>query len=409
MISRISLPRWLLTTGGIGCALAFPAIVHSQQNPDALPVPPPPAPAAPKGQEPTPVPNPDALPVPQTPVPAAPKGQEAMPVPNTDVLRPVSPGQRTPVPLSAMRLRALAQERAFTAAQQQQLKAEMAQLQALLNTKDGKLPKNSEALRQKLALVEKTLQRMKFRQDELREAQGVPFLEDLPLVGSLFQARPAITDDTGTSFIPRIEGEGQISILKDLYVAEQETPLTVDMSDLPVREALKQILGTAKQEYLLDDDIPQDKRVTLKVSDCRLSTVLDLLTQAAGVGWRHETKEGKVLIHVGRKVRRSTTSYAPVSITAPSIKWTNSAFPSLTYQSLATERHSNFKCPHCKNEVTVIRKKQNVKCPKCDLVFQEGWAFCPRDGAKRPADATEWHYCPICGKQVEMHKDEKPK
>jgi DNA-directed RNA polymerase subunit RPC12/RpoP len=399
--------------------------VHSQQNPDALPVPPPPAPAAPKGQELTPVQNPDALPVPQTRVPAAPKGQDAMPVQNPDVLRPVSPELPTPVARPVTMLRALAQERAISAAQQQQLKAEMAQLQALLNTKDGKLPKNSEALRQKLALVEKTLQRMKLRQDELREAQGVPFLEDLPLMGNLFQARPTITEESGTSFIPRVEGDNPISTLKDLYVAEQETPLTVDMNDLPVREALKQILGMAKQEYLLDDDIPQDKRVTLKVSDCRLSTVLDLLTQAAGVGWRHEMKEGKTLIHVGKKVRRSFTSYSPVSITTPNINGTNSAVsgrtltlpssvqyttaPSLTYQSLATERHSIFKCPHCRNEVTVIRKKQNVKCPKCDLVFQEGWAFCPRDGAKRPADATEWHYCPICGKQVEMHKDEKPK
>ncbi|MCW3055074.1 MAG: hypothetical protein JWN14_4244 [Chthonomonadales bacterium] len=70
------------------------------------------------------------------------------------------------------------------------------------------------------------------------------------------------------------------------------------------------------------------------------------------------------------------------------------------------ETHSTFTCPNCKHQITVVHQHQAPKCDKCGRAFHDDWDFCPFDGAKRPATASDaWQFCPICGKSIKP--DEK--
>ena len=70
------------------------------------------------------------------------------------------------------------------------------------------------------------------------------------------------------------------------------------------------------------------------------------------------------------------------------------------------ETRSTFTCPNCKHQVTVVHQHQAPKCDKCGRAFHDDWDFCPFDGAKRPATASDaWQFCPICGKSIKQ--DEK--
>ena len=79
--------------------------------------------------------------------------------------------------------------------------------------------------------------------------------------------------------------------------------VSLNLKNTPVRDALAKMLGDAKINYVLDDDIPGDKRVTVSVSDVQISTALDLITQSAGVSWTTETRDKKTIVRVGKTVR----------------------------------------------------------------------------------------------------------
>src|SRR5207249_4488782 len=87
--------------------------------------------------------------------------------------------------------------------------------------------------------------------------------------------------------------------------SDDDTRIDLDLDNVPVRDAVKRICDQAKQEYTVDDDVPDTSRVTVRAHDVRLSTALDLVTQASGIGWASETKDSKRTIHVGKSVRGS--------------------------------------------------------------------------------------------------------
>jgi len=62
--------------------------------------------------------------------------------------------------------------------------------------------------------------------------------------------------------------------------------------------------------------------------------------------------------------------------------------------------HSIFTCPHCHQQVTVVRAHETPTCSECGRAFQTDWKVCPFDGTKRPVVAGEWRFCPICGKPL---------
>jgi hypothetical protein len=77
----------------------------------------------------------------------------------------------------------------------------------------------------------------------------------------------------------------------------------------------------------------------------------------------------------------------------------NAAAP-LLYNLKSSEERLTFTCPHCHEQVTIIKKHVAPKCPTCGRLFQDDWKFCPVDGTKRPEDSGEWKFCPHCGKPV---------
>jgi hypothetical protein len=183
--------------------------------------------------------------------------------------------------------------------------------------------------------------------------------------------------------------------------------VNLDLNNLPVKDALKQVFDQAKREYVLDADVPDDKRVTVRAADVPLNTALDLITGAAGVRWGQEIKDGKAVIRVGKNAPRSLFAAGNLAtiygngMNALDLARQGDLGP-LIYRFGTTERRSTFTCPHCKGQATVLRASRQPRCAKCDRVFQSSWQFCPQDGTKRPAAAGAWKFCPICGKPVAM-------
>lgn len=220
--------------------------------------------------------------------------------------------------------------------------------------------------------------------------------------------------------------------------------LDVDLKNAGLHDALKRVLDDAKVAYTIDDDVSNDPKVTLKVSNATLPTVLDLLTEANGIGWRSEvttsaraaqtippppsgdtkgetlrakpaasTGEVSVRVHVGKSIAGMPRSFrlgvmdlkglpggkmslpAPLAAQAPFIRH-------FTWQ----ERRATFTCPNCHNTITIVRTPEDVRCPKCGRVFEDDWKVCPYDGTKRPARKDEWHYCPICGKPIKLEEQQ---
>jgi hypothetical protein len=226
--------------------------------------------------------------------------------------------------------------------------------------------------------------------------------------------------------------------------AQSGPKVDLDIRNAPVGEALKELFNKAKIDYKVEDKELPDNRVSLAVKQVSFSTALNLITQSAGLHYAVQVQDGKTTYRIGKKL--TGAPYAlfndnryfagdTLTLTQPDPNlgiykntfkvnpqvWTNrlknNTVKSLTLEPNAAwvyglstgENRSTFICPHCKGQVTVIRQRQLPKCPKCSRTFQGEWQFCPFDGAKRPAVAGGWKYCPICGKAVDMEKDEAKK
>jgi DNA-directed RNA polymerase subunit RPC12/RpoP len=193
----------------------------------------------------------------------------------------------------------------------------------------------------------------------------------------------------------------------------------LDLDNVPLRDALKALFDQAKQEFVVEKDVPEDSKITLRVKNVAFATALNAILDQAGVHsyqsveMQAKDKTPKTTFHITKgKVARNYVSRLLNG--AHAFTWSPSnlhdftlgaptALPSnpLIYGYSATEQRSTFTCPHCKRQVTVLRQKQTPKCPQCGRTFQSDWKFCPFDGAKRPADnAAEWQFCPYCGKRV---------
>jgi hypothetical protein len=181
-----------------------------------------------------------------------------------------------------------------------------------------------------------------------------------------------------------------------------DVKVDLDLDNVGLKDALKRIFERAKQEYTLDDDVPNEPKVDVHAKNVRLSTALNLVTEGAGVAWMYEMRDGKGRFRVGKSLPRRSLfvpGAAPFafSTTVPGQVGAN---------FLQAYTRSTFTCPHCKGKTTMVREQTTTSCPKCKRVMQPGWQFCPADGTKRPAAASDWRYCPLCGKQVDPEKTE---
>jgi hypothetical protein len=180
----------------------------------------------------------------------------------------------------------------------------------------------------------------------------------------------------------------------------------LDLDNAPIADAARQVAQRAQldADVTLDDDVPANARVTLRAKGVKAGTAMDLIAQAAGVNWAAEKKEGKTVLKLGKKVQSGLFSFSgPATVFRDHEALRRLVIPegSVSVYGSALTR-STFTCPHCKGRATVLRSVQQPKCTKCERQFQPGWQFCPDDGTKRPAAASDWKFCPMCGKRVEM-------
>jgi hypothetical protein len=245
-----------------------------------------------------------------------------------------------------------------------------------------------------------------------------------------------ILQNTTTDFTP--------SLITDTFDGagdNDKTRISLSLDDASLKDAVKDICDQSHANYVIEKDVPQDARVTVHAKGLRVSTALDVVTQAANVGWSVETTykpasksaDKTTTYHITRQSGRSMYWTGNLALT-PSLKalttngnqfytvapnqrtsdlWFTPNGKSLTfnqnkdysnylYELVAPEKRSTFTCPHCKGQVTIVRKPHAVKCPKCGREMQPGWQFCPNDGTKRPADPGEWRFCPLCGKPIDV-------
>jgi hypothetical protein len=226
-------------------------------------------------------------------------------------------------------------------------------------------------------------------------------------------------DSSGVTLTPQVFGGTVALDMPDRRV-------TLDLDNASLRDALKSVFDQAKEKYEIDKDVPEGPRITLHAKNIRFDTALDVVTQAGGVGWSRES------VWKNGEKSHSTTLQSSFRITkAPSVNpffsaarnlfrndynlsdslkshrgdlfFNNPKNGSLSYYELvAPEHRSTFTCPHCKGQVTVVRRTQAPKCPKCGRTFQPDWQFCPADGSPRPRDPGEWKFCPLCGKPIDL-------
>ncbi len=295
--------------------------------------------------------------------------------------------------------------------------------------------------------------------------------------------------DTPSQISVVVGDEGTARVLSDRFTSSitmlgSDLLVSPDVKNLPVREALKQIIGKADVVYDVAADVPKDIKVTLKADKITLTTALNALIESTGLGCT-ATNNTTVTVNNGKQTTTTKITYhitktksGPLSRSMPvldnltydhpvahrfetrvipdgahnvtiqkdtaelqktltEIETSTPLFRKLTgeaseqtakdlvatvtqglnglkvfsvnkgndtdalrYLVTATEERSTFTCPHCKEQVTVIKKHTTIKCPTCGRGYQDDYKFCPFDGTKRPADSSKWSFCPHCGKSI---------
>ncbi len=212
----------------------------------------------------------------------------------------------------------------------------------------------------------------------------------------------------------------------------------IDLVDVPLKEALKQILEASKTTYVIDDDVPNERKVSIKLANAPLTAILDALTLSNKIGWRTEfihsktthstqsTRDAKLSapylapvndikfetrIHVGKTVAALPGAYQfrtldiagppPARLKGFSVSSGMAQAPQMRIYRWQSQKRT-FTCPRCHNSISIVQQPEEVKCSKCHRDFEDNWQVCPFDGTKRPERKDAWRYCPICGKSIKM-------
>lgn len=189
-----------------------------------------------------------------------------------------------------------------------------------------------------------------------------------------------------------------------------EVRVDVELANVPVGDALRRLFELARQNYLVDGALPGDVRVSLSARQVRLTSALQVVTDAAGLSWTYEgggTKPGR--FRIGKSVAPSLatallqTSGVPVRLPqapgqrAPEVEPTRLTVP-------VGEIRATFTCPHCRHRTTILQRQDSDRCVRCSRQLQPGWIFCPSDGVRRPSPLPDWKFCPSCGKPVRTER-----
>jgi hypothetical protein len=199
-------------------------------------------------------------------------------------------------------------------------------------------------------------------------------------------------------------------------IGGQEPRINIDISELPIRDAIVKVFKSTRFDYGFTDDLPKDVKVTLKVPNVRLSTALNMITEAGGVNW---TKELRIAADASVPKMFYRIQKAPVSsqmvFVGPRGLEGNSVIKigpgrnlidfdtkTLGMSFIMPETRSKFKCPSCDGTVVAYRPRTVTHCETCHRAYRESEKTCPRDGTRRPTPAKPWKFCPLCGKSVKV-------
>ena len=120
-----------------------------------------------------------------------------------------------------------------------------------------------------------------------------------------------------------------------LLPGQSNMRVNLNLRNAPFKEAIKQLTEQTKQEFVLEKDVPADTRVTVVAKNIRLSTALDVLTDATGLNWNHQTvkktdaKEAGFVFHIGKKVSRNLV-----------YQWWNHNLPSMNSWNLQNDNYN---------------------------------------------------------------------
>jgi len=234
----------------------------------------------------------------------------------------------------------------------------------------------------------------------------------MAVAGTAFAQKPEGSVEVRVEHRDGTPGEARVEVLRDLSLLGERygfggiasglgERVGLSVKDLSLRDAIAALLGGTKVEYVIDEDVPKDLKVTATFQNVRLATALDTICQSLGIGWTQELREGKWRVRITAKPGAGTIVRALT--TFPDVVGEVMKGNPMLYWS-TPENRSTFVCPHCKGQAQVLRPRQQTRCPKCGRAFQGDWQFCPYDGAKRPAAPGGWRFCPFCGKAVEKEK-----
>lgn len=178
-------------------------------------------------------------------------------------------------------------------------------------------------------------------------------------------------------------------------VAATSVKIDADFDNVPLRDALRKLFGDAKADFDIEDGVKTDTRVFLKARSIRLASALQALADQANVQWtsfwklRNEDGKFKVWYRILPSPRFGTAFPAPpTSIFSPRVPSAIADVPQPPFRAGSfvintTEQRRVFHCPYCQGEVTTVK---------------------PRKGAR---SRSEWKFCPLCGKPVDMEEDDE--
>lgn len=196
-----------------------------------------------------------------------------------------------------------------------------------------------------------------------------------------------------------------------------EPRLSLSIEDMSIRDAIKKVFKATKFEFSFDDDVCKDIRITLKAPNVRLSTALDMITDAGDVNWTREMRinsdEPTPTIHyrIRKSMPRDHIAIVQPSVAGPSKiieiggpgrkLLSSGTSEKFSFGVLMPEVRSKIECPHCHGKVVAYRPKKVDRCEKCGTQYAEGKNICAKDGTRRPTPPKPWKFCPLCGKPVD--------
>jgi hypothetical protein len=224
--------------------------------------------------------------------------------------------------------------------------------------------------------------------DAMRQAQ-----KEMEKLGSAkqFISDPALTQGFASAFVD---------------FGGPEPRLSLEIDNLPIRDAIQKVFKATKYEVSFDDTVPSDVRITVKVPNVRLSTALDMITDAGNVkwtrDWRFSADSAKPIIQyrICKAVPADHMIFLKPGPAGPprvvqigpgsKLLASGTATQSLINVIIPEERLS-VRCPHCHAKIVRTVTKAAPRAPGA-----------PRIASPPPAPAKQWKFCPFCGKPVDF-------